>query len=44
VGTRRPVLGRAQRLSLEPPHLLGRGRLCIDGTPPHNMLHDGVEG
>jgi hypothetical protein len=35
VGKRRPVLWQGQRLGLEPPHLRGRGRLCIDGPATH---------
>jgi hypothetical protein len=44
VGKRRPLLGQGQRLGLEPPHLRGRGRLCIDGPATHNLAYYGIEG
>lgn len=37
IGQRRPLLGKGQRLGLEPPHLRCRGCLRIDGTATDNL-------
>ncbi len=44
IGQSFAILRQGQRLGLEPPHLRGRGRLCIDSTHAHNLAHDGIKG
>ena len=44
IGQRCPVLGRGQRLGLEPTHLRGRGSLRVNSTATYNLSHDRIEG